>query len=281
MSFAVFGLVLLAATLHAVWNLAAKRVAGDLATIWLGLCLGAVLSWPGAALAQQWQPLTWQGVWYILTTGVIHAWYFGLLARAYAAGDISVVYPMTRGTGVAGTAVVAGLWLHERLSLPGILGILMVCVGAALIGWSQHQAPGTLRAYLYALLVGISIIGYSVVDKLAVQHVHPVLYISGMFSVAALLLAPYVLWRQRSTVVLAALPWRLDVWLIGLGSLVTYLLILFAFRLGPASYIVASREFAVVIGSGLGIVVLKERLTARKGLGIAAITLGLVLVKMA
>ena len=281
MSFAVFGLVLLAATLHAVWNLAAKRVAGDLATVWLGLCLGAVLSWPGAALAQQWQPLTWQGVWYILTTGIIHAWYFGLLARAYAAGDISVVYPVTRGTGVAGTAVVAGWWLHERLSLPGIFGILMVCVGAALIGWSQPQGHGTLRAYLYALLVGISIIGYSVVDKLAVQHVHPVLYISGMFSVAALLLAPYVLWRQRSAAVLSALPWRLDVWLIGLGSLVTYLLILFAFRLGPASYIVASREFAVVIGSGLGIVVLKERLTARKGLGIAAITLGLVLVKMA
>lgn len=281
MSVAVFGLVLLAATLHAVWNLAAKRVAGDLGTVWMGLCLGAVLSWPGALLAQQWQPLTWQGAWYILTTGLIHAWYFGFLARAYTTGDISVVYPVTRGTGVAGTAAVAGLWLHEIPSLPGMMGMLMICVGAVLMGWSQRQSHGRLGAYLYALLVGVTIIGYSVVDKLAVQHVHPILYISGMFSVAAVLLAPYVLWQQRGPAVLAALAWRLDSWLIGLGSLLTYLLILFAFRLGPASYIVASREFAVVIGAVLGVVVLKERLTARKGLGIATITLGLILVKMA
>ncbi len=62
--------------------------------------------------------------------------------------------------------------------------------------------------------------------------------------------------------------------------MVTYLIILFAFQFGKVSYIVATREFAVVIGSALGITILGELLTLRKCLGILAITLGLVLIKL-
>jgi uncharacterized membrane protein len=108
-----------------------------------------------------------------------------------------------------------------------------------------------------------------------------VIYISGMFSLAALLLTPYVLHAHRVACLYAYRHLKTAIGLIGVGSLCTYLLILFTLRMGPVSYIVAVREFAVVIGSILGFVVLKERLTVRKGIGIVAITLGLVLVKVA
>jgi len=281
MTFVVFLMVLLAATLHAGWNFAAKRAAGNLAALWLGVCLGAVLSWPGAVLAHQVEQLTPAALPYILATGLLHAWYFGLLAKSYAVGDISLVYPVARGTGVAGTAVVASLVLSERLSLSGIAGIVAICTGTGLVGWRWHAHREEWIAYLYAVLVGTTIIGYSIVDKLAVGHVHPVLYISGMFSLAALFLAPYVLHHERAACRYAYHHLRPAIGLIGVGSVVTYVLILFTMRLGPVSYIVAAREFAVVIGSILGFVILKEPLTVRKGLGITAITLGLVLVKVA
>jgi uncharacterized membrane protein len=132
-----------------------------------------------------------------------------------------------------------------------------------------------------ALLVGASITGYSVVDKLGVGHAHPVIYISAMFTLTALLLAPYVLYGKKTECVFAYTYLKKYIGLIGIGSIFTYLLILFAFRLGPVSYIVAAREFAVVIGSVLGFVILKERLTLRKIVGIAAIVVGLILVKIA
>jgi drug/metabolite transporter (DMT)-like permease len=177
--------------------------------------------------------------------------------------------------------VAAGVFLQEPLSLAGVGGILAICLGTGLVGWSRGAGKEQFAAYVYAVLVGATITGYSIVDKLAVKHVHPVLYISGLFSLAALLLAPYVLRYHRSACLYAYRHLKLAIGLIGVGSIGTYLLILFVFRLGPVSYIVAAREFAVVIGAILGFVLLKEPLTVRKGLGIAAITLGLGLVKVA
>jgi uncharacterized membrane protein len=281
MTFVAFFLVLFAAILHALWNFAAKKAAGNLGALWLGLCLGAGLSWPFALWVAPRQQLTMQAGLFVMATGVLHAWYFWYLAKAYAIGDLSVVYPVARGCGVAGTAIVADVLLHESLSLAGVAGIAAICAGSGLVGLSRHPRTGEYTAYLHAVLVGATISGYSIVDKLAVGQVHPVLYISGIFSLAAILLAPYVLCRQRTACLYAYRYLKPSIWLVGPGALCTYLIVLFAFRLGPVSYIVAVREFAVVIGALLGLVVLKEPLTVRKAMGITAITVGLVCVKLA
>lgn len=76
MTLAIFATVLCAAGLHAIWNFAAKRVAGHLGTFWLGLCLGSVVSWPAAGIIAPSSPLTLPGVGDILATGFIHTWYF-------------------------------------------------------------------------------------------------------------------------------------------------------------------------------------------------------------
>jgi drug/metabolite transporter (DMT)-like permease len=281
MTVALFLLVLFASVLHALWNFAAKKVAGHLGVLWLGLCLGSLLSWPVATCVYRPENITSKAALYMLATGGLHACYFLLLARAYAGGDLSLVYPVARGTGVAGTAFVAFAWLHEPLSWLGAGGISAVCLGTCILGVGHKAQRETMSAYLYALLVGMTIIGYSVVDKLAVDTVHPILYISGIFTLCATFLAPYMLLWQWAACVSALRLHLPSMVIIGVGSICTYLLILFAFRLGPVSYIVAAREFAVVIGSLLGVVFLHERLTIKKAVGIVAIVCGLIFVKVA
>jgi drug/metabolite transporter (DMT)-like permease len=275
----VFLLVLLAAFLHATWNFAAKKVSGDMAVLWLSLCVASVISWPFAFARWDAQAMTGDALVAVLATGAIHAIYFRLLAQAYRTGDISSVYPVARGTGVGGTALVAYLWRLEPLSMAGGLGILTICVGTLLIGLDQRSQRGAMIAYGFALLVGLTIIAYSVIDKLAVAAIEPVVYISGMFTLCTLLLAPFQ--GPMHTYRRALRESKRFIVLIGVGSIVTYLMILFAFRLGPVSYIVAVREFAVVIGACFGVLCLNERLTPPKIVGMGAILCGLVLVKLA
>jgi uncharacterized membrane protein len=281
MTLGLFCIVLMAAMLHALWNFAAKKMAGDLSTMWLGVCLASVLSWPCALLIYDGGVPEWPLLFYVCATGLLHTGYFALLARAYATGEISVVYPVARGTGVAGTALLAWLWLQDTMSLPGLVGLSAICIGTALVGYSVHRQREHFLAYVQALLVGALITGYSIVDKQAVSAVHPVVYISGMFTVTAGLLAPYMLYYKRAACAYAVCHRRGYIGLIGIGAIGTYLIILFAFRFGPVSYIVATREFAVVVGALLGFLLLKEPLTLRKVLGIMAITLGVILVKLA
>ena len=162
MTFLVFSIVLLAASLHALWNFAAKRVAGHLSAMWLGICLASILSWPCAILVYQPGEISFDALPYIIATGFLHAWYFVFLSRAYEMGEISLVYPVARGTGVAGTAVVALVVLHELLSLQGVIGILAICSGTGLVGWNRRGHRDEFMPYVHALLVGASITGYSV-----------------------------------------------------------------------------------------------------------------------
>jgi drug/metabolite transporter (DMT)-like permease len=276
-----FAIVLVAATFHALWNFAAKKVSGNLSVLWLGLCLASVLSWPLAIYFYQGAALTPVGIACMLATGVIHAFYFGLIGQAYQRGDISLVYPVARGTGVAGTAVLASLWLRESLTPIGMAGIVVICLGTALLGSGQRRHRDGFAAYLYALSVGLTIALYSVVDKLGVGTVHPVVYISSMSTLAALFLLPYMTWRRRIECCHALSRFKSYIGVIGVGSIGTYLMILFAYRLGPASYIVAVREFSVVLGALLGVILLREQITFRKIGGMTAIVAGIILVKMA
>ena len=274
-----FAIVLVAATFHALWNFAAKKVSGNLAVLWLGLCLASILSWPLAFSVYRAEMLTLPGMACMLATGAIHAAYFSLVAQAYQRGDISLVYPVARGSGVAGTALLASVWLRESLALIGIVGIVSICLGTALMGVARRRREG-VAAYLCALSVGLTIALYSVVDKFGVGLVHPIMYISAMSTLAAFFLLPYMTWRRRAECRRALQQFKTYIGLIGVGSIGTYLMILFAFRLGPASYIVAVREFSVVIGALLGVIFLHERMSFRQAVGMAAIVVGIMLVKI-
>jgi len=281
MSLKVLLIVLIAAGLHAIWNLAARKVLGNLVVLWIGLCIASICCLPFALAAGLPAGGIRPSLPYLAATGILHACYFALLAKSYEEGEISVVYPIARGSGVAGAAVLAYVLVGEQISFSGGIGISLICVGTTLVGLSEFGRSRTLETCLLALLVGSMISGYSMVDKLAVGRLSPVAYIFGMFVLSALFLAPYVTIRHGKGFPGAWRDLKRYSALIGLGSMGTYLMILFAFQLEKLSYVVAAREFAVVIGSVMGFALLNERISYRKALGIASIAAGLFLIKMA
>ena len=111
MSLDVLALVVAAAFAHAAWNLLSKPAVGGAAFVWLSAVAGTLLYLPvlALALAADPGPLGWTAVGLMAGSGALHALYFVLLQRGYATGDLSVVYPLARGTGplLSATAAIA------------------------------------------------------------------------------------------------------------------------------------------------------------------------------
>jgi drug/metabolite transporter (DMT)-like permease len=285
MTLYIFLLVLFSAFCHATWNFAARKAAGNLMAVWLGLWAGCAIILPGVIGiiihdgVRETAKL--QGIICIIATGLIHTVYFRLLAAGYEEGEISLVYPIARGSGIALTAILAGLLLKEQLTLLGSIGIGLVCLGIISLSTGTHKGADDAKAIRLALCIGASIVAYSLVDKIGVGYVNPVVYIWSMFLIAGIALTPLLIRRYRG------IPWQVAkqysgyAAVIGIGSVGTYLIILFAFTKGPVGYIVAVREFAVVLGALAGIILLKERFTMAKALAICAIVIGIISIKLA
>jgi len=280
----VFLLVLISAFSHAAWNFAARKAAGNLMAIWLGLWVGCAVISPGALGIivhnglRETAPLP--GVICMVATGLIHTVYFRLLAAGYEAGEISLVYPIARGSGIALTAILAVLLLKEQMTVLGSVGIGLICVGIISLGAGTRTRAGDTKAVALALCIGASIVAYSLVDKTGVGYTHPVVYIWAMFLIAGVALTPVLVRRYRGQLRRAARRYWGYAVIIGVGAVGTYLLILFAFTMGPVGYIVAVREFAVVLGALAGIVFLKERFSLAKVVAICIIVIGIIGIKL-
>jgi len=284
MSLKVFLLVLLAAVLHASWNYAARKAQGDVQVIWLGLWAASLFASPvvlGWLVFRGWSGWVAAEAWgYVLATGVLHAAYFLMLSAAYRTGELSVVYPLSRGTGVGLTAVLAPLLFREAVTLAGTAGIAAIILGVFLLVRPPRGGEIQGRGVVRALGVGALIAAYSLTDKAGVARVDPLLYIWLMSLICVSLMTPFVLaggpeaWRGRVR------RYGREILVIGIGSTGTYLVILYAFSLAPVGYVVAVREFSVVVGAGLGFVFLRESVTARKLLAIILVLAGVVLVKL-
>jgi drug/metabolite transporter (DMT)-like permease len=283
MSTEVWTIILIAAIGHALWNLAARKISGDITVLWLAFALGTAVLMPICAFIW-WQGtplvLTQPAVLCLLATGILHAIYFALLSWAYEEGEISMVYPVARGSGVGLTALAAWSILGEHISLLGAAGIGLILCGILILSAPALLRGHDRRSFKLALGVGLSIVAYSLVDKVGVSHMPLLYYVGGMWLLSTLLRWPFV-WRLRRGTFLttARQQWR-SIAFIGLGSLGTYLLILYAYTKGPVSYIVAARESSVVIGAILGFVFLKEHFAPFKLVGVLGIAAGLILIKM-
>ncbi|MBM3265733.1 MAG: EamA family transporter, partial [candidate division Zixibacteria bacterium] len=204
MTSSLFLLVLTAGVLHAVWNFVARRASGNLAIFWWSMWVGGLsmtpaIAWIGAERgADTLLDMLSKGYPCILATGTIHTFYFMLLGRAYRDGEISVVYPVARGSGIGITAFLGWLLLDEPITSTGLVGILLVSGGILSLGVNVVRLnPQAIHGFKSALGVGATIVGYSVIDKFGVQIVHPTLYITGMFLITALLMWPTVHTRFR------------------------------------------------------------------------------------
>jgi drug/metabolite transporter (DMT)-like permease len=278
-------LVLAAAAIHAGWNALAKRAQDPLVFLWssvslASLCLAPLGAW--VILAEGWKPGS--GL-FVTATVVIHALYFYALGRAYGAGDLSLVYPVARGLGVALVPFLALAFLDERLSVLGALGVALVVAGIAAMHARSAGAPAGKDARRFAglgwaLITGLCIAAYSIVDKAGVARVHPLAYISLMGVGMSLVLAPFVLQRRTAL----AREWRVNGRAIAVASsmnLTSYLLVLFAFRLSKAGYVVAARESSIVVSVLIGSLLMQEGHLGPRLAGAVIVLVGVACVALA
>jgi drug/metabolite transporter (DMT)-like permease len=276
------GLVLVAAVAHAGWNFLAKTAqTGGAAFVWLSAAFGCVLLAPAAAvaLALSSETIDRTALAFVAGSGALHAGYFVLLQRGYREGDLSLVYPLARGTGPLLATVAAIAFLGERpggLALAG--GAVIVAAVLSLAGGPRRLlASGAGTAAGYAVLTGGFIAAYTLWDKHAVDALglSPIVYFWGSELGIAVLLGPVAL-RRRD---LVAEAWSRDrreaLGVGGLGA-VAYVLVLYALSIAPVSYVAPAREVSVLFGAVLGTQLLSEGDRRRRLTCAAAIVAGVV-----
>ena len=285
MSPTVLALVIAAAVAHASWNLLAKPAEGGAAFVWLCAVAGTLLYLPVLAVALVTDPgsLGWTALALMGGSGVLHALYFVLLQRAYGTGDLSVVYPLARGTGPLLSATAAIAFLGERPSLLALAGgALIVAAVFSLISRSEGRGPADAgHGMLFAVLTGAATAGYTLWDKHAVgvAGLSPIVYYWGTNLANAGLLTPVAL-RHRNELGQAWTVSRARAVGVGLLSPLAYVLILYALARAPVSYVAPARESSIVVGTLLGIFVLHEQGRRRRLAAAAAILIGVVILTL-
>ncbi len=278
------GLVLLSALCHSAWNLLLKRAGNQEVFAWVFLVVGSVILAPLGAILFWFNPVAPLGYGLALATIAAHIAYFILLGRAYSQGDLSLVYPVARGIGPMLVPVLAVLTLQEQVALPAVVGIVLIIAGIFVVSWwgrfreilAQPSALIRDKGIRYAVLTGLAITSYSLVDKVGVDHVQPFLYMYFITLGPAIGLAPYISLRYGMSA--ARQEWQKSPWSILAASLLTFLaygMVLTAFSLSQVSYIAPAREVGIVLGVLLGVFVLKERFGQGRLLGSTLIVAGL------
>ena len=277
-------LVVCAAILHAIWNALAKRADNQFVFLWCSVSLATALLLPLGLLRLPAEPAPANGLPFVAASVAIHALYFWALGRAYRHGDFSRVYPMARGLGVALVPLVALPLFGEHLSWLGSLGVGLVVLGIVTLGAMPVATTSVARASgagtFWALVTGLTIAAYSLVDKAGVARLHPMPYIALMGACLSVVLAPVVLadrpalgreWRRHWRTILVA----------SAMNLTSYLLVLFAFRLSKVGYVVASRELSILFSAFIGSLWLGEGRLAPRLAGASVVLAGVICVALA
>lgn len=276
-------LVVTGAVLHATWNLSAKRASGGdgVAFVWLMSVVSTALALPFGLVS--WavdSPPMGLFAWIaVVASGVVHGVYFLLLQHGYRHGDLSVVYPVARGTGPLFAVAAAVLLFGERPGVAGSLGIGAVLVGIVLVS-GLVSAPGSPKRSAgvgWGTLTGLWIATYTVIDAWAVTtlDLSPFVFFLLSLVLTAIVMAPFALrdpacvreeWRQS----------RRQVVTVGVLSPVAFTLVLFALRLAPLAYVAPLREVSMMVGVFYGAWVLRERVTAMRLAGVLCMIAGVV-----
>ena len=249
-------LVIVAAFIHASWNILLKRVRGGLSFLWfVDILQGFVFApWIAWVIWSEKPTLGFTEWFFIVGSAVIHIAYYFFLQRGYRLGDISLVYPIARGSGPMLSSMVAILFLGERPGVLGILGIMAIGVGIFfLAGGIRNPHPDIRAAIRAGLLTGMSIATYTVWDKYAVSviYVSPILLDLLANPLQALLLTPLV-WNRRADISTYWKQSRPELFGIAILNPISYILILLAMTVAPVSQIAPVREVSTLIGAVIG-----------------------------
>jgi drug/metabolite transporter (DMT)-like permease len=311
MSSIALPLILLSAVMHASWNLIAKRAkTTGVALVWLFAVFETLLFLPLVIILLnnlRLGTVPWLGVGFMVGAGFMHTLYFWLLSAGYRVGDLSVVYPIARGTGPLLSTIGAVLLFAERPTLIVFSGTVMICVGVIILTGDPRNLlkSSALAGVTYGLLTGLVVAVYTLWDAYAMknivltqpltmfpftltlpdnneivsQTVVPLLYQAGLSFSRMLILLPAITMRRDAL----SLAWEHDKWKaagIAVLSSLAYVLILFVLVFTPVNYVAPMRTVSILIGVLIGTNLLKEQDMRRRVIAAIAIIVGVVLLNI-
>ena len=272
--------VLFAAAVHATWNLSAKRASGSRHFVWMYsvasvLLYAPIVVWITLTQRPQFTALHWLA---LSATAVLHLGYSLMLQAGYRASDLSLVYPLARGSGPLISFFAAVVLLGERITWLSVLGVLLVVAGILLVAGllsESHKAPRA--GIFFGLGTGVFIASYTINDGWAVK----VLLISpfiidctgNLFRI--LVLSPMA-WKDRAGLAREMREYAKPVATVGLLGPLGYILVLYAMRIAPVSHVAPTRELATLIGTYFGARMLKERAAPSRIAGALCIVAGVI-----
>ncbi len=273
-------LLFISASMHALWNFLLKSaeekyIAMGWQVILSGLFSLVLIFFTGLPPRSMW-PLA-------VISMILEAIYFILLCIAYSDHDFSLVYPIARGAAPALLVLWSAIFLHEKLTVGGYIGLAMITGGMIVIGattlLNNKSEKPHLRGILTALSVALIISIYTFIDGTAVKSGPALPYGLSMFVMVPFVTTPYIARRYG---------WShfADMWnkkrgyliLGGVLGLVAYMLALFAYTFAPLSYSGAIREVSAVIGAFLGWRFLKEEMGGVRVVGSAIVFAGVMVI---
>lgn len=277
-------LLLGAAMMHTIWNLLVKRAKEKQVFIWCSLIAGVIIFSP-VLLANS---LSLGAIWpYLLSSALVEAIYYITLIRAYEHGDFSLVYPMARGAAPAFLLIWATIFLGERPRLFGLIGIALLVSGLIIVGgntWWTLRKTTELNKSALALALGVAccISIYTAIDGAAVHHVSPLPYTVLVIALTVLFITPAVVMRYGNAAIVG--EWRANwrgVILVGLFTLLAYILALKAYSIARVSYAGSVREISVVFAAFVGWRWLGESFGAIRLVGALFIFAGILVIAFA
>ena len=264
MSFYILSLVLTAAVLHAFWNLLAKKTKGKAPFIWLMYMASTILYLPLLLYRINQGDNIYSGpvLWFSLSSAILHVGYFFILQKGYRSGDLSVVYPLARGTGPLFSSIAAILFLHEQLKFKSTAGLFLILIGVVVItglNFSRDKNARIMTGVFWGILTGLSIALYTFNDTIAIKTyaVSPLMitFVSNVFS--TVLLMPFV-FSQKDEIKREIRQHKWIIIAVGLLSPAAYILVLQALKYAPLTVVAPAREISILLGVFMGSRVLNE-----------------------
>ena len=270
-------LVLLAAFTHSIWNLLAKRASSNPHFIWFTSIGETIFLLPLATWAWSVSSrLDWRAGLCLISSGALELLYATSLLKGYRVADLSIVYPVARGTGSLLACLGAIAILRERSSFAVIAGSVLVASGICLLCLPATRGR-SWAGPCWGIFTGLAIASYTLVDG---------------YSIRVLLLSPFLVGYAGNlfrTIALSGSTWQerrllmheiRGCWREALAVAVlipaSYLMILFATRLAPVSHVAPAREISMLIGAYFGSRLLKEGHMARRLTGSMLVVAGVV-----
>jgi drug/metabolite transporter (DMT)-like permease len=270
--------VLFSALLHATWNSLAHAVSDRL----VGFALIGVAVAIGGGLMVAFAGLPPAGAWpFIIASAALHVVYNLLLLASYQLGEFSQMYPLARGTSPLVVALVSVVVLGRELPIAELAGVLAVSSGLiALVFIGGGPGRADLPAITAAVLTGLAIASYTVVDGLGVMEAPLFAYTGWLFLLQGPPIALYAAIRRGRRLPEALRASAVPGLAGGVISIAAYTIVLWAQTSGALAPIAALRETSIVFGALIGAVFLGERLGARRAVAAGVVLIGVVLISL-